>query len=459
VKENAMPLDMRSYMSRLEEANELVRVSEPVDIEIDIGRRLFAAKEQALLFENIQSHQGWSVLGQAPANMRHIALAFGTTPNKVVTEYASRIDRGLIPSNIADSGPVQDIVLTGDEVDVTRIPAHIIAEKDPGRYIAGGLCVVKDPETEKRNVAFHRLQLKGPNKLGIFMVEGRHTWTIHQKYEAMHQPMPMAIFIGHHLMYYFAAAYSGPLGLDEFEVTGALLQEPVDLVRCETVDLEAPGHAEIVLECEIPPTVRESEGPFSEFTGYYGGRQERPVVMVKAITMRRDAIYKAVQSAAHTESIFYNALPMAVSIFRDLRSVAGYADIKDVTTSWGSTFNVVVQMTPRFYGEAKHVLLAAISSLYPHQKIAVAVDEDVNIYDPQDVAWAIATRVNPSVDISVIPGVRGHPLDNALPEVSGPDITTWHRLGSRAIIDATKPPTCDPEAREKFDRVRPPQPT
>jgi 2,5-furandicarboxylate decarboxylase 1 len=453
-----MPLDMRSYMRQLEEANELIRVVEPVDIEVDIGRRLFDAREHALLFENVKNHQGWRVLGQAPANMRHIALAFGTTPNRVVTEYAARLDRGLGQCRMVDAGPVQEIVLTGNDVDVTQIPAHIIAEKDPGRYIAGGLCIVKDPETGKRNMAFHRLQLKGPNKLGVFMVEGRHTWTIYQKYEAMNQPMPMAVFIGHHLLYYFAAAYSGALGLDELEVAGALLQEPVDLVRCETIDLDAPALAEIVLECEMPPGIREPEGPFSEFTGYYGGQQQRPVLTVKAISMRRDAIYKAVQSAAHTESIFYNALPMAVSIFRDLRSVAGYADIKDVTTSWGSTFNVVVQMTPRFYGEAKHVLLAATSSFYPHQKIAVAVDEDVDIYDPQDVAWAIATRVNPSEDISVIPGVRGHPLDNSLPPVSGPGITTWHRLGSRMIIDATKPPTCDPTARETFDRVRPPQP-
>jgi 2,5-furandicarboxylate decarboxylase 1 len=453
-----MPLDMRSYMRQLEEANELVRVREPVDSEVDIGQRLFASTEQALLFENVRGYQGWRVLGQAPANMRHVALAFGTTPNKVVTEFAARLDRGLIRCTLTDAGPVKEIVRTGKAVDIMKLPAHIIAEKDPGRYIAGGLCIVKDPETGLRNVAFHRLQLKGPDKLGIFMVEGRHTWTIHRKYEAMQQPMPMAIVIGHHPMYYFAAAYSGPLGVDELEVTGALLQEPVELVRCATVDLEAPAHAEILLEGEVPPAVREPEGPFSEFTGYYGARQERPVVLIKAISRRRDTIYKAVQSGAHTESIFYNALPMAVSIFRDLRSVAGYADIKDVTTSWGSTFNVVVQMTPRFYGEARHVLLAAISSLYPHQKIAVAVDEDVDIYNPQDVAWAIATRVNPAVDISVIPAVRGHPLDNALPEVSGPGITTWHRLGSRVIIDATKPPTCDPQARAMFDRVRPPQP-
>jgi 2,5-furandicarboxylate decarboxylase 1 len=453
-----MPRDMRSYMDQLETSGELVRIKDEVDVEVEIGRRLFESREKALLFENVKNYQGWKVLGQAPANMRHIALAFDTEPRKVVAEFARRVDHGLVTCKMVGSGPIKDIVLGEDKANLLEIPSHIIAEKDPGRYIAGGLCIINDPETGIRNMAFHRLEVKGEKKLGIFMVEGRHTWTIHQKYEAMDRAMPMAIMIGHHPMYYFAAAYTGSIELNELEVAGALLGEPVELIKCETIDLEVPAYAEIVLECEIPPHMREEEGPFSEFTGYYGGKQERPIVIVKAITMRKGAIYKAVQSAALTESIFYNGLPMAVAIFRDLRNVAGYVDLKDVSCNWGSTFNVVVQMTPKFYGEAKHVLLAALSSLYPHQKIAIAVDEDVDIYDPQDVAWAIATRVNPATDIHVIPEVRGHPLDNSLPVIVKPGLTTWHRLGSRVLIDATKPPTSDPEARVPFDRVRPPSP-
>ncbi len=452
-----MAKDMRRYMEELEGTGELLRVGEEVGVEADIGQRLFASREKALLFEKVKNYPEWKVLGQAPANMRHIGTAFNVEPNRVVAEFARRLDQGLGRCNLVPSGPVKEKILTRNNARLLQIPAHVIAEKDPGRYIAGGLCIVKDPETGIRNMAFHRLQVKDDKKMGLFMVEGRHTWHIYKKYEAMGKAMPMAVMIGHHPMYYFAAGYSGPLDLDELEVAGSLLGEPVELTACETIDLEAPAHAEMILECEVPPHIREEEGPFSEFTGYYGGKQERPVVLLRAITMRKDAIYKAVQSAALTESIFYNGLPMAVAIFRDLRNVAGYVDLKDVSCNWGSTFNVVVQMTPRFYGEAKQVLLAAVSSLYSHQKIAVAVDEDVDIYDPQDVAWAIATRVNPEADIAVIPGVRGHTLDNSLPEVSKPGLTAWHRLGSRVIIDATKPPTSDPLARLPFDRVRPPK--
>lgn len=454
-----MAKDMRSWISQLEEAGELSRLSKEVSVDVDIGRNLFESKEKALLFDNVKDYRGWKVLGQAPANWRQIGLAFGTETKNIVREFASRIDKGLVKCKMVSSGPVKEVVLKGKDANLLKIPIHQIAERDPGRFVAGGLCIVKDPETGIRNMAMHRLQVKDSNKTGIYMVAGKHTHMIYEKYEKMNKPMPMAVAIGHHPMYYFAAPYTAPWGVDELEVAGALLGEPVELTKCETIDLEAPAYAEMVLECELPPKVRESEGPFSEFTGYYPNMpQPSPVVIIKGITMRKDAIYKAVQSGSLTESIFYNGLPMAVAVYRDLRNVAGYADIKGVSCNWGSTFNVVVQMTPRFYGEAKHVLLAALSSLYLHQKVAVAVDEDVDIYDAEDVAWAIATRVNPEEDISVIPGVRGHPLDNSLPEVSKPGLTVWQRLGSRVLIDATKPPTCDPVARAGFDRAMPPSP-
>jgi 2,5-furandicarboxylate decarboxylase 1 len=452
-----MAKDMRSWIALLEEAGELSRVSDGVSVDAGIGQNLFKSRDMALLFDNVKDYPGWKVLGQAPANWRQIGLAFETEPGNVVNEFARRVDKGLVPCKMVSSGPVKEVVLTGRAANLLNLPVHRIAEKDPGRFIASGICIVKDPETNVRNITMHRLQIKDTNKTGIYLLPGRHTHLIYEKYEAMNKPMPMAIVIGHHPMYYFAAPYTAPRHVDELEVAGALLDEPVELARCETIDLEAPAHAEIVLECEIPPKVREQEGPFSEFTGYYPNTPlSQPVVMVKAITMRKDAIYKAVQSGALTESIFYNGFPMAVAIYRDLKNVAGYADIKSVSSNWGCTFSVVVQMTPRFYGEAKHVLLAAMSSLYHHQKICVAVDEDIDIYDPQDVAWAISTRVNPEVDITIIPGVRGHSLDNLFPEVNAPGNTMWHRIGSRVLIDATKPPTCNPTARAGFERAMPP---
>ena len=123
---------------------------------MDIGQRLFGSRDKALLFDKVKDYPGWKVLGQAPANMRHIGLALGTEPNKIVTEFASRLGKGLVKCSMVDSGPLKQKILTGSDARPLALPAHVIAEKDPGRYIAGGLCIVKDPETGLRNMAFHR---------------------------------------------------------------------------------------------------------------------------------------------------------------------------------------------------------------------------------------------------------------------------------------------------------------
>jgi len=452
-----MPKDMREWIRELKEAGEIISIKDEVDPQKNMSAYLWKSKEKALLFENVKNHPGWKVLGQAPANMRHVGLAFGTDSKSAIREFVRRVDQGLIDCKLVSHGPVKEVILKGNDIHLTTLPAHIQGQRDGGPYISSGLCIVKDPETGVRNMAFHRLQVKGDNKLGIMMVPGRHTHFIYQKYEAMDKPMPIAIMIGHHPMYYFSACYTGPLELDELSLTGSLLGEPVELIHCETVDLEVPAYAEIILEGEIPPKIREEEGPFSEFQGYYfGGKGKNPVVYIKAMMMRKDAIFKANQNGPDVEGCIYHRVPMSAALFRDLRHVGGYVDLKDVYAHWGTIFGVVIQMTPRFYGEAKNVLLAAISSTYLHQKFAVAVDEDVDIYDPGDVAWAITTRVDPVKDIIIIPGVRGHALDESVSEkLREPRVTIRQEIASKVIIDATKPPKTDPERRALYERLRP----
>jgi 2,5-furandicarboxylate decarboxylase 1 len=452
-----MAKDMRSWIEQLEEAGELVRIRDEVDPKLNMSGYLYQSKEKALLFENVKNHSGWEVLGQAPANMRHVGLAFGTKAKQAITEFARRMDNGLIDCTMVNRGPVKEVILKDKDVHLTSLPAHIQGHRDAGPYITAGLCIVKDPETGVRNMAFHRLQVKGDNKLGIMMIPGRHTHIIYQKYEAMDKPMPIAIMIGHHPMYYLSACYTGPLELDELAIAGALLGEAVELIKCETIDLEAPAHGEIILEGEIPPKVREEEGPFSEFQGYYfGGKGKNPIINIKAMTKRGDAIFKANQNGPDTEGCIYHRVPMSAALFRDLRHVGGYVDLKDVYAHWGTIFGVVIQMTPRFYGEAKNVLLASMSSTYLHQKFAIAVDEDVDIYDPADVAWAITTRVDPVKDIIIIPGLRGHALDESVTEkLREPQVTIRQEIASKVMIDATRPPTSDPERRAVYERLKP----
>ncbi|MBI2361085.1 MAG: UbiD family decarboxylase, partial [Deltaproteobacteria bacterium] len=392
-----MAKDMRSWIDQLEKAGALARITKAVDPRTQMGELLWQARDRALLFENLPGYPGWRCLGQAPSDVSLAPLAFGCGRNEMVPEFVRRTEQ-LGTTRLVQSGPVKEKKMIGNEVDITKLPIHQAGVRDGGPYIGSGLMITKNPETGRRNVSFHRLQMKGPRKTGIFIYP-RHAWLNYQIYERAGKPMPVAIMIGHHPMYYFAAATTTQYGVDELEIASALLDEEVELVKCETVDLEVPAWAEIVIEGEIPPKVREDEGPFSEFQDYYlTGSGKNPVVEIKAVTMRRDAIFKNVQNGTEVEGCVYHKVPMSAQILRRLRTVGGLAEVKNVLVMQG-IFTVVVQMNPRYYGEAKNVLMAVLSGEYQHPKIAIAVDEDVDIFNYADVLWAVSTRVNPEEDI------------------------------------------------------------
>ncbi len=310
---NTRPKDMRTWIEELEEAGELIRIAKPVDPLTQMGSLLYQSREKALFFENLPHN--WRSLGQAPANIRHAAIAFGASQETMVPLIAERMGK-CIPPVMVEDGPVKEVKLNKNEFDLTQLPVHVAGQRDGGPVIGSGLVVTKDPDTGRRNVSFHRLQIKGPNKSGILLYP-RHTWKNYVKYQARNEPMPVAIFIGHYPLYYAAAATTGPYGLDEFEIAGGYLGEPVRLVKCETVDLEVPADAEIVLEGHIPPHYREEEGPFSEFQDYYvTGTGKNPIVEYQYMTRRHDAIFKNLQNGSEMEGCVFHKIPMSAAIFR-----------------------------------------------------------------------------------------------------------------------------------------------
>lgn len=451
---NSYPKDMRTWIADLEGANELIRIDKPVDPLTQMGALLYQSREKALLFEKLP--HGWRSLGQAPANVRHAALAFGTSQEEIVPYFAERIGKRILPQ-LLNTGPVKDVKLGRDEFDMNKLPVHVAGVRDGGPVIGSGLVVSKDPDTGARNMSFHRLQIKGPNKSGILLYP-RHTWRNYVKYQERNQPMPVAIFIGHHPAYYAAAATTVGYGVDEFELAGGYMGEPARLVRCETVDLEVPADAEIVLEGYIPPHVREEEGPFSEFQDYYiTGTGKNPIVEYQYMSRRHDAIFKNLQNGSEMEGCVFHKIPMSAAIYRRLKNVGGGPNIHNVMALPG-IFGIVVQMTARAYGEAKNILMAALSSEYQHPKVVIAVDKDVDIFNPLEVLWAISTRVNPSQDVVIIPGTHNHAMDAALPELGAPGTALWQRFGSKMLIDATIPPPADADARSMFERIRPNSP-
>ena len=451
---SASARDMRSWIAELDAAGELIRVDKPVDPLTQMGALLYQCREKAVFFEKLP--HGWRSLGQAPANVRHAAVAFGVSEENLIPHVAAKLGTRIAPVMVKD-GPVKEVSLKRGEFDLTQLPVHIAGQRDGGPVIGSGLVVSKDPDTGKRNLSFHRLQIKGPDKSGILLYP-RHTWKNYLKYQERNQPMPVAIFIGHHPLYYMAAATTAAFGDDEFEIAGGFLGDAVPLVKCETVDLEVPANAEIVLEGHIPPHIREEEGPFSEFQDYYvTGTGKNPIVQYTHMTRRRDAIFKNLQNGSEMEGCVFHKVPMSATIFRRLKDVGGGPNLHNVMMLPG-VFGVVIQMTQRFYGEAKNLLMAALSSEYQHPKIAIAVDADVDIFNHSELMWALATRVNPSEDVVVIPGTHNHAMDASLPELGAPGTGLWQRRGSKMLIDATIPPPVDAGARAAFERIRPRNP-
>lgn len=445
---------MRTWIEDLEAAGELIRLDQPVDPLTQMGSLLYQSREKAVFFEKLP--HGWRSLGQAPANVRQAAIAFGATENTVVSVVAERMGHLLKPQMVTNA-PVQEKVFKKGEFDLTQLPVHVAGQRDGGQVIGSGLVVSKDPDTGQRNVSFHRLQIKGKDKSGILLYP-RHTWKNYLKHQQREEPMPVAIFIGHHPAYYAAAATTAAYGLDEFEIAGGYLEQAVRLVKCKTVDLEVPADAELVLEGHIPPHYREDEGPFSEFQDYYvTGTGKNPVVEYQCLTRRHDAIFKNLQNGSEMEGCVFHKIPMSATIYRRLKDVGGGPNLHNVMVLPG-IFGLVVQMTQRTYGEAKNLLLAALSSQYQHPKIAIAVDADVDIFNPSELLWALSTRVNPQEDVVIIAGTHNHAMDASLPELGAPGTPLWQRRGSKMLIDATIPPPADAEARDAFERIRPRNP-
>ncbi len=449
-----MPKDLRSFLDEV--GDRLLRVRREVDPLTQLGELVNQAPGP-ILFEAVRGYPGWRIVDLLTKPRWAQAIALGTTPERVVPHLADLLSEGPGEVVLVDDGPCKEVKLLGDDADLTRLPIAVHSVGDGGsqpRYIGGGMCVTKDVETGVRNMAMLRLQVKGPRRGGVLMVP-RHTYRHFEGWEARGQDMPMAVAIGCHPAYDIACNWSGRYGFDEFLWASRFLGEPVPLVPCETIPIEVPAYAEIVIEGVVLAGVREEEGPFGEFQGYSSsGTGRNPVFEVRAVTMRRDAIYRHVQSTVFTEHQALVGLPMEAGLFQRIRDVGGGIDLHDVyCPPWGGLWVSIIQMTAHFDGQARTALMAALSSPYLHPKIAIAVDRDVDIFNAEDVMWAVATRVDPQRDLFRIDDARIHPMDIAATEVAGPG-GRWQRVGGKLGIDATKPSTFHPEQRALFERAR-----
>ncbi|MGE5818493.1 MAG: UbiD family decarboxylase, partial [Deltaproteobacteria bacterium] len=291
-----MAKDLRGFLNEIEadEPDQVLHVTREVDPHFEVTGVLARLEKERkfpiVIFEKVKGSKlpvVTNVHAEARRLFRAIGLKDGTLP-EFIREYSAREDSPK-PPVIVKEAPVHEVVLTGKDVNVTRLPILTYHEKDAGRYITAGFGIMRDPDSGVRNAGIYRLMVHSPDSFGIQLSETAHGHYIWQMYERQNRPTPMAVAIGHHPAFYIGCLSFTSLETDEFSIAGGIMGEPVRLVPCQTIDLEVPADAEIVLECEILPKERKSEAPFGEYPGTYGPQRNNPIVQVKAITMRRNA--------------------------------------------------------------------------------------------------------------------------------------------------------------------------
>ncbi len=444
-----MSKSLRSFLDDAEAAGRLYRVAKEVDPSTNLAA-LADQSDRAMLFENVKGYEDWTVVSNLVNNRDMERIVFGVENREdVVRAVASAIDKGPLPHNVVKDSPAKEVVWEGDDANLSRLPIVHHSELDGGRYLGSALGIVVDPDTGMHNTTWPRSQITD-GKNCPFLIFSPHVGRIAGKYAARGEPMPMALSIGSHPAWEVTASLSvhHPY-CGELDYAGNFLGEPAELVKCDTIDIDVPASSEIIVEGVVMPGVMQNEGPFGNYLGTYcagpmsrDGIQKALVYRVDRITMRKNPIYRHVQSTVWTEHQRLAMLPNEGSLFTALTEMG--IEVHDVYfPSWGGCAFGIVQMTPRARGDARDALMKMLTmentTLGFMSQVAVAVNRDVNIYDARDVVWAMTIRANWGADTTIIPELRASPLMPSAERVPG----GMFRVNGKAIIDASVLPPKD----------------
>jgi 2,5-furandicarboxylate decarboxylase 1 len=440
---------LREFLDHLENQGDLLKIDEalsPIHEIHAVLKYVDKGAGPAVLFPNVRGYQV-PVVGNLLGRRRRLAMALGVEEEQIVEEYYRRRQQIHKPRVVAD-GPIKEVVIQ-DEIDITKvIPVLTHHAKDAGPYFSSAVTIARDPETGVQGMGIHRIQVKDQNTLGLFLATPPLSVYL-KKAEERNQPLDIAVVIGMDPLTFFASVIWAPPGFDKFDIAGALAQQPIELVKCATVDLLVPAQAEFVLEGRVLPNVRDTEGPFGESSGYYFTYQN-PVARVQAIMHRKNPIYQALCVWSQEGSTLMD-VGWAVDNLRPLR--AEFPNIKRIEFKETGSIGIV-QIDKKSENEPQKIIEHLLSTIFV--KIALVVDTDVNIDDGRELSWALATRVRSTRDLTIKPDMAGSMIDpSAVMEVDtaagklseiGSHIATVTKIG----IDATKP-LGELEKYEKID--------
>jgi 2,5-furandicarboxylate decarboxylase 1 len=425
---NASP-DLRSWLQQLVATDRLAVARDGVSL-IDelaaVSKKL--ELEKAVLFPKPSGHT-IPVVANLFADRSWIADSLHVPTGQLLSRFQHAV-RHPLPWVEITSAPVQEIVHR--EVDLLRqlpIPKH--NEHDSGPYITAALLIARNPKTGIQNVSIHRCQVSGPDRIGVLLLP-RHTKHYFRMAEEAGEALEIALVIGVHPALILASQAIAALDCDEMEIAGALLGQAVDMVKCRTNRVRVPAHAEIVIEGRILPKIREPEGPFGEFPQYYGPRADREVIQVDAITHRTNPIFHTIVGGG-VEHLLLGAIPREATLLDHLQR--SFPSVRDVRLTRGGTcrYHLAVKIEKTSAGEAKNIIMGAFGGHYDLKQVVV-VDMDVDIDDPNEIEWAIATRFQADRDLVVVSGAQGSKLDPSSAD----------GVSAKMGIDATKPLATEP---------------
>jgi 2,5-furandicarboxylate decarboxylase 1 len=413
-------LGFRSFLEQLDKNRELTRIRREVSTEYEMAGIIDALGEKPVFFEKVKESSIPVVAGLV-SSKELIARALGIKKEQLLRKLSSAIENPVSP-DVAEKGECQEIV--EKDVDLTKLPIMRYTEKDGGKYIASAVAIVKDPELG-RNMCFHRLMFLHKSKFVARIVEERGTDTALKKSGG---ELDIALCIGNSTAVLLAAATSLPKGVDELGMANVL--EKTTLVKCKTIDVEVPKDCEIVLEGRITKE-KVPEGPFLDLTGIVDRVRQQPVIEIKCITHRESPIYQTILTGRN-EHKFLMGMPREPTIFNEVNKVCECRDVY-VTPGGCSWLHAVVQIKKQNPDDGKKAIEAAFKG-HGSLKHCVIVDDDINIYDPNDVEWAIATRFQADKNALILPNQRGSSLDPSGDLTEGKKATTC-KMG----LDATIP--------------------
>lgn len=437
--------DLRDFIDFLEKEGELRRIAAEVDWRYEVTGWIRKSDDirprgPALLFEKLRGYSSeYKLASGLIGSYNRFAMALGlpsdTPPVEIVNVFRERIKKPLSPVMVSD-GQCQENVQLGDDIDLFQFPAPWWHPRDGGRYVGTWHGVIsKDLHSGIRNVGMHRIQVFDRNHTGIGMLAMAHISHHYRQRQRIGQVLEVAIIIGADETVPIVAGTGFPPDVDELKLAGALREEPLQLVKCKTVDLEVPANAEIIIEGRVSPTERHLEGPFGEWAGYFaGGVRLRPVLTVTAITHRNQPILRGcVLGKPVTEDQFLYSIGIMAEAMRMFESHGPEGVLAVNCPPEGVALaSAIVQMQPRYVGHSRNAGRTLIASrIGSHLKTVVLVDDDIDPFDLGQVWWAINTRVQGSRDIEVLRFCAQPRSDPSVPRENA-------EFGDKIIIDATK---------------------